>query len=117
MTQEADVNNCFDSAFFQVVREHPDPNKSMSDDYSLPPPQVQRILFLTSSCLSSKGYIFTSSQALVDKCATETVLAVLQDINANTKRKAKLPLVAAQLSSARKPKTGPKPAARKKRMG
>jgi hypothetical protein len=105
MSREADVNNCFDSAFFQNVRQHPDPNKSMSDDYSLPPQQVRRILFLTSSCLSSKGYIFTFDQALVNKCAMETVLAALQDINANTKRKVKLPLVVAARKSPRASKS------------
>ncbi len=36
MSQETDVNNCFDSAFFEVVNQHPDPNKSISDDYATP---------------------------------------------------------------------------------
>ena len=95
MSQEADVNNCFDAAFHRVCGDYPDPNKSMSDDYGFPVQQVQRILFLTSTYLSAKGYVFTPSPDLINKCSTETVLAVLQDVNSNTKLKGKLPLVVA----------------------
>lgn len=104
MSQEADVNNCFDSSFLQDTGQHPDPNKNISTDYSLPPQQVQRILYLTSTCLSSKGYIFSPTQAMVGQCATAAVLAVLQIINANTKRKSKLPLVAATAAFQLQPK-------------
>jgi len=104
MSQESDVNNCFDSAFLQVVGQHPDPNKSMSDDYSLPSAQVGRILYLTSTCLTAKGYIFTPTQALVEQCATSTVLGALQTVNANTKVKAQQPLVAALGASGKKPR-------------
>jgi hypothetical protein len=108
MSQEADVNNCFDSAFLQDRGQEPDPDKNMSTDYSIPPQQVQRILYLTSTCLSAKGYSFIPTQALVNQCSTVTVLAVLQIINANTKQKTKLPLVLMAATVKARPKGKPK---------
>jgi hypothetical protein len=100
MSQEHDVNNCFDAAFLRVRGEHPNSAQKMGDDLSMSSQNVQDILLRTSTCLSAKGYVFPADptkggQDFVNKCLSETILNVMQDINNNTQAKPGSPLAGA----------------------
>ncbi len=90
MTKYIDVANCFDSGFYMVRGEHPDPNKKMGDDYTMSLPNVLAVLHYTGAALSAKGWRLEPGID-ANKCLTETIAQVLQDINANTVDKVQPP--------------------------